>query len=91
MPDTLRVLLSRLSLTTQADIEISGSYAMDIGGLTLLFPDQSAVTVLLIDGLLYVDYAGMRLGSGTELTLTRFQKTGGGGKRPALCGQCRTV
>jgi len=78
MPDTLRILLSRLSITTQADLEISGTYAMDIGGLTVLFPDACDITVLLIDGMLYVDYAGMRLGSGTELTLTRYQSETGG-------------
>ncbi|MFH1879450.1 MAG: SpoIID/LytB domain-containing protein, partial [Bacillota bacterium] len=78
MPDTLRILLSRLGITTQADIEISGTYAMTFGELTMLFPSGSAITVLLIDGGLYVDYLGLRLGGGTELTLTRYQNAEGG-------------
>jgi hypothetical protein len=78
MPETLRVLLSRLQITTQADIEVSGTYAMDFGGLTLLFPNESRITVLLIGGLLYVEYQGLRLGGGTALTLTRYRREDGG-------------
>ena len=50
---------------------------MDIGGLTILFPRGSGITVLLIDDRLYIDYEGLRIGSGTELTLTRRQDTNG--------------
>ena len=78
MPEQLRVLLSRLSITTQADIEISGAYGMDFGGLSFLFPAGSRITVLLIDGLLYVEYQGLRLGGNTALTLTRFRREDGG-------------
>jgi len=73
MPDTLRILLTRPDVTTQATLEINGTYTMDMGGVTMLFPRDSEITVLLIDDTLYVDYAGMRIGSGDTLTLTRCQ------------------
>lgn len=78
MPQTLRVLLSRLSLTTQADLELSGTYTLSMGGMTMLFPRSSEITVLLIGDQLYVDYEGMRIGSGTSLSLTRRQDASGG-------------
>lgn len=73
LPDALRILLTRPSVTTQADIELSGVYTAAIGGATMLFPYGSEITVLLIEDKLFIDYAGMRLGAGTELLLTRFQ------------------
>ena len=78
MPQTLRILLSRLSLTTQADLEINGTYTLTMGGTTLLFPSGSEITILLIDDQLYVDYAGMRIGSEPTLTLTRCLDENGG-------------
>ncbi len=77
MPAVLRILLTRLELTTQADIAIDGTYTADIGGVTMLFPHGSEITVLLIGDRLYIDFAGMRLGSGSALTLTRHQDAGG--------------
>ncbi len=78
LPQVLRILLRRLDLTTQADIELAGVYTADIGGVTMLFPYGSEITVLVIDDSLFIDYAGMRLGAGPELTLTRFQNDRGG-------------
>ncbi|MBE0601854.1 MAG: hypothetical protein IH607_08690, partial [Firmicutes bacterium] len=77
-PKTLRVLLSRLGITTQADLALAGVYTADIGGVTMLFPYGSEITVLVIDDKLFIDYLGMRLGAGTELLLTRFQNEAGG-------------
>ena len=73
MPERLRILLTRPGITTQADLTLAGVYTADIGGVTMLFPYGSEITVLLIGDQLYIDYAGMRLGTGTELVLTRFQ------------------
>ena len=78
LPTALRILLARLNITTQADIALVGNYTADLDGMTMLFPYGSEITVLLIDEKLYIDYAGMRLGSGTELTLTRFERTESG-------------
>ena len=77
LPGVLRILLTRLGITTQADIRIDGTYTMDIGGITLLFPHGSEITVLLIGDRLYIDYEGMRLGSAAALTLTRCQDGSG--------------
>ena len=78
LPDALRILLTRPNVTTQADIELSGVYTAALGGVTMLFPYGSEITVLLIDEKLFIDYAGMRLGAGTELIFTRFQNESGG-------------
>ena len=77
IPETLRILLTRPNVTTQADLTLYGVYTADIGGITMLFPYGSAITVLLIDGQLYIDYEGMRLGAGTDLILTRFAQDDG--------------
>ena len=77
MPDTLRVLLSRLQITTQADLEIDGTYLLDMGGVSLLIPRGSALAVLLIGDRLYAELQGLRFGSGTQLTLTRCQGADG--------------
>ena len=77
LPGVLRILLTRLEITTQADIQIDGTYTMDVGGITLLFPHGSEITVLLIGDRLYIDYEGMRLGSAASLTLTRCQDDSG--------------
>jgi len=77
MPDTLRILLTRPDVTTQADIGLYGVYTADLGGITMLFPYGSEITVLLIGEQLYIDYQGMRLGTGTELTLTRYSQDDG--------------
>ncbi len=77
LPDALRILLTRPNVTTQADIELYGVYTADIGGVTMLFPYGSEITVLIIDDKLFIDYAGMRLGADTELLLTRFQNESG--------------
>ena len=77
MPDRLRILLTRPGVTTQANIELAGVYTADIGGMTMLFPYGSEITVLSINDRLYIDYAGMRLGADTELHLTRFQNDEG--------------
>ncbi|HPJ02577.1 MAG TPA: SpoIID/LytB domain-containing protein [Candidatus Limiplasma sp.] len=78
LPKVLRILLTRPGITTQADLELDGVYTADIGGVTMLFPYASKIVVLLIDDQLYIDYAGMRLGTGTELVLTRYQNDAGG-------------
>ena len=80
LPATLRILLTRLDISTQANLTLNGVYTADIGGITMLFPYGSEITVLVIDDALYIDYAGMRLGSGTELTLTRYQNDDAAGK-----------
>ena len=86
MPAALRVLLSRLKITTQADIEISGTYTMDVGGLTVLFPRGSKIAVLLIGDSLYVDLQGLRFGGSSQITLTRRQNADGGENGLRLMG-----
>lgn len=76
-PAALRVLLKRLKITTQADLEISGTYTLDAGGLTVLFPRGSRIAVLLIGDSLYVDLQGLRFSAGSQITLTRRQSADG--------------
>ncbi len=75
---TVRVLLTRLSLTDRLDVTLNGAYSVDVGQSSLMFGRGSDLTVLLKDGRMVLYYAGLSMEGGTELTLRRHPVTDGG-------------
>ncbi len=69
----VRVLLTRLKLTNQADIALDGSYTLN----DLAFQRGSHLTVLCEKNTLYVYYGGMSLNAGKTLILTRHETRDG--------------
>lgn len=69
----VRVYLSRIGITDRIDLTLTSPYGLgNDGGLSMHFAEGSELSILLIDGILYVYYQGMSLQAGTGLTLTRY-------------------
>ena len=69
----VRVLLTRLNLTDQAEIALDGSYTLN----GIAFQRGSHLTVSCAGGSLYVYYEGMAMNAGKQLTLVRHEAEAG--------------
>ena len=68
---TVRVLLTRLTLSDRLDVNLNGEYSAELDGSTLMFGRGSDVTVILKQGRLYLYYMGLSVDGGTALTFRR--------------------
>ena len=73
-PLSIRVLLSRLSLSDRADLTVAGRYlARSAGGTELLLSDGTQAAILLRENRLILFSGGLSADMGTTLFLTRLQ------------------
>ena len=70
-PEVIRVLLTRLTAQQRLDINLNGLYSAQVGETQLVFGRGADITVLLLDGRMYLYYADMRIDAGEGFTLTR--------------------